>query len=63
MFIHERWFFYICTDANPSTLEVEPKRLPTNLNESVAALENNFMLKEILGEKLVDAILAVRKVC
>ncbi|KMZ58598.1 hypothetical protein ZOSMA_75G00310 [Zostera marina] len=48
-------------DVNPSTLEVEPKRLPTNLNESVAALENNFMLKEILGEKLVDAILAVRK--
>jgi len=44
-----------------SSLEVEPKRLPTDLSESVAALENNFILKEILGEKLISAILAIRK--
>lgn len=46
-----------------SSLEVEPKRLPTDLSESVAALENNFILKEILGGKLISGILAVRKVC
>ncbi|KAK8994606.1 hypothetical protein V6N11_045686 [Hibiscus sabdariffa] len=48
-------------DENPATLDGKLLRLPTSLSESVEALENDNVLREIIGEKLFIAIKGVRK--
>ncbi|XVF76352.1 hypothetical protein PTKIN_Ptkin13bG0259800 [Pterospermum kingtungense] len=48
-------------DANPATLEGKLPRLPTSLSESLEALQNNNVLREMIGEKLFVAIKGVRK--
>ncbi|MBA0759880.1 hypothetical protein Gotri_022692, partial [Gossypium trilobum] len=48
-------------DENPATLNQKLLRLPTSLSESIEALENNNVLREIIGEKLFMAIKGVRK--
>ncbi|PKA60855.1 hypothetical protein AXF42_Ash006490 [Apostasia shenzhenica] len=49
-------------EANPSYHDPELKRLPKNLHESIQALSEDSVLKELLGEKLITAVIAVRKV-
>jgi glutamine synthetase len=49
--------------VNPSELEAgSVKALPRSLAEAVAALEADSVLRKGLGEPLVKAVLAVRKV-
>ncbi|XVE76107.1 hypothetical protein DITRI_Ditri12bG0146700 [Diplodiscus trichospermus] len=48
-------------DANPATLEGKLARLPASLSESLEALQNNNVLREMIGEKLFVAIKGVRK--
>ncbi|KAJ3690451.1 hypothetical protein LUZ61_019615 [Rhynchospora tenuis] len=51
----------------PEPLDVEPsdssnlERLPKDLGEAVAALVGDEILKELIGEKLVSEIIAIRK--
>ncbi|KAJ4777257.1 Glutamine synthetase [Rhynchospora pubera] len=51
----------------PEPLDVEPsdsanlERLPKDLGEAVAALVGDKILKELIGEKLVSEIIAIRK--
>ncbi|KAL5709751.1 glutamine synthetase [Ranunculus cassubicifolius] len=47
-------------DKHPSAEGGFP-RLPTELSQSVAALEKDSILKEFIGEKLVTAVIGVRK--
>ena len=56
-------YFINETDANPATLEGKLLRLPTSLSESLEALQNDNVLREMIGEKLFVAIKGVRKVC
>lgn len=51
------------TETNPASLDSELQRLPTSLSESVEALENDGVFKDLIGEKLLVAIRGVRKVC
>lgn len=55
-------FFFMETDTNPSSLGTEIPRLPTSLSESLAALQKDSALTDIIGEKLVVAIKGIRKV-
>ncbi|KAG4162687.1 hypothetical protein ERO13_D01G129800v2 [Gossypium hirsutum] len=48
-------------NENPATLNQKLLRLPTSLSESIEALENNNVLREMIGEKLFTAIKGVRK--
>ncbi|XP_074276487.1 protein fluG [Silene latifolia] len=48
-------------EANPSSLEGELRRLPTNLSESVDALQKDTIFEELLGKNLLTAIKGVRK--
>ncbi|CAA7390700.1 unnamed protein product [Spirodela intermedia] len=48
-------------EINPADLVPTPPRLPSVLAESVKALEGNEVIKEMMGEKLLTAILGVRK--
>lgn len=48
-------------ETNPASLDSELQRLPTSLSESVAALENDGVFKDLIGEKLLVAIRGVRK--
>ncbi|XP_078427645.1 nodulin/glutamine synthase-like protein [Wolffia australiana] len=48
-------------DVDPGDLIPTPPRLPTKLAESVQALENDNAIREMLGDKLFTAILAVCK--
>ncbi|KAI5082511.1 hypothetical protein GOP47_0002254 [Adiantum capillus-veneris] len=49
-------------DDDPSTLsEGLLKMLPTSLEQSVAALQQNEILKELLGPSLIKCIIAVRQ--
>ncbi|XAR69160.1 Glutamate--ammonia ligase [Bertholletia excelsa] len=48
-------------DVNPYELDSEHQRLPKSLSESVEALENDSVLKELIGEKLLIAIRGIRK--
>ncbi|KAL4340884.1 hypothetical protein GQ457_08G012100 [Hibiscus cannabinus] len=48
-------------DENPATLDGKLLRLPTSLSESVEALENDNVLRAMIGEKLFVAIKGVRK--
>ena len=51
------------TDANPFSLGEELKRLPKSLSESLAALREDNVMTELVGEKLLVAIKGIRKVC
>ncbi|KAH7512035.1 hypothetical protein FEM48_Zijuj12G0047800 [Ziziphus jujuba var. spinosa] len=46
-------------DTNPSTLDA--KRLPTSLSESLRALQEDSVLTDLIGEKLLVAIKGIRK--
>ncbi|KAF3441784.1 hypothetical protein FNV43_RR15699 [Rhamnella rubrinervis] len=48
-------------DTNPSSLGSEIPRLPTSLSESLAALQEDSVLTDIIGEKLLVAIKGIRK--
>ncbi|MQM18844.1 hypothetical protein Taro_051842 [Colocasia esculenta] len=48
-------------ETNPSDDISNPKRLPSELAESVKALERDEIIKDIVGDKLITAILGVRK--
>ncbi|KAH9602115.1 hypothetical protein KSS87_015916 [Heliosperma pusillum] len=48
-------------EANPSSLDGELRRLPTNLSESLDALEKDTIFEELLGKNLLTAIKGVRK--
>ncbi|KAK8561960.1 hypothetical protein V6N12_049015 [Hibiscus sabdariffa] len=48
-------------DANPATLEGKLPRLPQSLSASLEALQEDNVLKELIGEKLFVAITGVRK--
>lgn len=48
-------------DANPFDVASQLERLPQSLSESVEALENDKVLREMIGEKLFAAIRGVRK--
>ncbi|KAF6167712.1 hypothetical protein GIB67_017207 [Kingdonia uniflora] len=47
--------------TNPFSLHGKVQRLPTKLSESVEALEKDIFLKDFIGEKLVTAVIGVRK--
>jgi len=49
------------TSVNPHELTGKSELLPTSLSESVAALEADSVLRQVLGEPLVKAVIAVRK--
>lgn len=49
------------TDTNPNPENLQ--RLPKSLSESLEALHKDDFLKEFIGEKLLVAIKAIRKVC
>lgn len=48
-------------DTNPFSLDSKLQRLPQSLSESVEALEKDNTLTDLIGEKLVVAIKAIRK--
>ncbi|XP_050945075.1 protein fluG isoform X1 [Cucumis melo] len=48
-------------DTNPFSLGSKFQRLPQSLSESVEALEKDNILTDLIGEKLVVAIKAIRK--
>jgi glutamine synthetase len=49
-------------ESNPSDHASKLKRLPQNLQESVEALSADKILHELIGDKLVTAAIAIRKV-
>lgn len=59
-----QFLYGVCiAEVNPSELEAgSVKALPRSLAEAVAALEADSVLRKGLGEPLVKAVLAVRKV-
>ena len=55
---------FLSVDVDPSSLDKGViNRLPSSLDETVAALEENEVLKETLGVSLVKVITAIRHVC
>ncbi|XP_062117384.1 uncharacterized protein LOC133831196 [Humulus lupulus] len=48
-------------DTNPSTYAPELKRLPKSLSESLAALNEDNFMTDLIGEKLLVAIKGIRK--
>lgn len=50
------------SDTNPADVAATLKRLPESLSEAVEALEKDQVFHEFLGQKLLVAITAVRKV-
>ncbi|XP_020588866.1 protein fluG [Phalaenopsis equestris] len=48
-------------DENPSSRASELRRLPNGLHESIQALAEDNVLKDLLGEKLTTAVIAIRK--
>ncbi|KAJ4977586.1 hypothetical protein NE237_008366 [Protea cynaroides] len=48
-------------ETNPSSFDGEIERLPKELSESVEALEKDEVLKDLIDEKLLTAIIGVRK--
>nr|CAB3452973.1 unnamed protein product [Digitaria exilis] len=50
-------------EYDPAEYESKLKRLPQNLQESVESLVVDQVLHELIGDKLVAVIIALRKVC
>jgi glutamine synthetase len=48
-------------DENPHDVSAQLQRLPVSLAESVEALEKDVIMHELMGEKLLTAVKAVRK--
>lgn len=57
------FFFQFLTDENPDNLKDKLQRLPPSLSKSVEALENDTVMRDLIGEKLITAVKGVRKVC
>lgn len=55
-------YFDETSDTNPADVAATLKRLPESLSEAVEALENDKVLHELIGQKLLVAIKGVRKV-
>lgn len=53
---------FCLTDDNPDNVKDKVRRLPQSLSESVEALEEDTVLRDLIGEKLLVAIEGVRKV-
>lgn len=53
----------IVAAVNPHELDGKSELLPTSLSAAVAALEADSVLRQVLGEPLVKAVIGVRKVC
>ena len=49
-------------ESNPADYASKLKRLPQNLQESVESLSGDKVLHELIGDKLVKAAIAIRKV-
>ncbi|PIA37132.1 hypothetical protein AQUCO_03000006v1 [Aquilegia coerulea] len=49
------------TDTNPCSADAGIPRLPNELRESVEALEKDTIFKDLIGEKIVTAVIGVRK--
>jgi hypothetical protein len=49
-------------ESNPADYASKLKRLPQNLQESVESLSGDKVLHELIGDKLVTAAIAIRKV-
>ncbi|KAM0938868.1 putative glutamine synthetase [Dioscorea sansibarensis] len=49
-------------ESNPSGYESKLKRLPKELQESVDALDQDQILKDLIGHKVVSAVIGVRQV-
>ncbi|KAJ0970230.1 hypothetical protein J5N97_023107 [Dioscorea zingiberensis] len=49
------------TESNPTDHGSELKRLPKELQESIEALAGDQILKDLIGDKLVTAVIAVRQ--
>ena len=47
---------------NPDELVGKIEALPRSLIEAVTALEGDFVLRDVLGEPLVKAVIAIRRV-
>lgn len=55
-------FVLFCeTEENPATQNLQ--MLPRSLSESLEALQNDIVLRDLIGEPLMAVIIAVRKVC
>ena len=55
---------FLSADVDPCSLDQGVlNRLPSSLDQAVAALEENEVLKETLGVSLVKVITAIRHVC
>ncbi|KAI0494063.1 hypothetical protein KFK09_024194 [Dendrobium nobile] len=48
-------------EVNPSSHDSVLKRLPKGLHESIQALAEDNVLKDLLGQKLITAVIGVRK--
>ncbi|XP_010267282.1 PREDICTED: protein fluG isoform X3 [Nelumbo nucifera] len=48
-------------ETNPSSLSESIERLPKELSESVEALEKDEVMKNLIGENLLKAVIGVRK--
>ena len=49
-------------ESNPADYASKLKRLPQNLQESIDSLSGDKVLHELIGDKLVKAAIAIRKV-
>lgn len=49
-------------ESNPADYATKLKRLPQDLLESVESLAADKTLHELIGDKLITAVIAVRKV-
>lgn len=52
----------IFSEVNPDELADKIEALPKSLVEAVGALEADSVLRQVLGEPLVKAVIAIRKV-
>jgi len=52
----------IVAEVNPDELAGKIEPLPKSLVEAVTALEADSVLRQVLGEPLVKAVIAIRKV-
>lgn len=52
----------VVAEVNPDELAGKIEALPRSLVEAVTALEGDSVLRDVLGEPLVKAVIAIRKV-
>lgn len=63
MISEKNFHFWYETDTLPEDYLEELQRMPATLSESLEALDRDDVFTELIGEKLLTAIKAVRNVC